>query len=65
MVLCEAAFQATPVDVIGDWEMTMAGGPIGDMSIVHKGKVDGDTMSATIAMGDRGEMKWTAKRVKK
>jgi len=125
LVLSAAAFQAKPVDVTGDWEFsmsggpggpppgapeggqrpamvitfvqkgdaleckmrnpmgeemkgtgkitgneieftfTMTGGPMGDMTMVHKGKVDGDTMKGTIAMGDRGEMEWTAKRVKK
>jgi hypothetical protein len=122
LVLCGAAFQAKPVDVTGDWEMSLVGGPgggppgggemppmvitfvqkgevleakmkspmigeemkgtgkitgteieftftmqgpDGEMSIVHKGKVDGDTMKGTIAMGERGEMEWTAKRVKK
>jgi hypothetical protein len=30
---------------------------MGDMTIVHKGKVEGDTMSGTIAMGEMGEMK--------
>jgi hypothetical protein len=122
LVLFAAAFQAKPVDVTGDWELAMeggpgggppgggdmppmvvtfvqkgeeleakmmnpmgeemkgtgkivgndieftfimTGGPMGDMSIVHKGKVDGDTMKGTIAMGDMGEMQWTAKRVVK
>lgn len=48
-----------------EFTFTMTGGPMGDMSIVHKGKVDGDTMKGTIAMGDMGEMEWTAKRVGK
>jgi hypothetical protein len=48
-----------------EFSFTMTGGPMGDMSLVHKGKVDGDTMKGTIAMGDMGEMEWTAKRVKK
>lgn len=48
-----------------EFTFTMTGGPMGDMSIVHKGKVDGDTMKGTIAMGDMGDMEWTAKRVKK
>ncbi len=47
-----------------EFTFTMTGGPMGDMSVVHKGKVDGDTMKGTIAMGDMGEMEWTAKRVK-
>ena len=122
LTLYGAAFQTKPVDVTGDWEMTMVGGPgggppeggdrppmvitfvqkgealeakmknpmgeemkgtgkivgnvieftftmtgspMGDMTIVHKGKVDGDTMKGTIAMGEMGEMEWTAKRVVK
>jgi hypothetical protein len=122
LVLCGTAFQAKSVDISGDWEMTMTGGPggggppeggdmppmvihivqkgdvlevnmnnpmgeemkgtgkivggefeftftmngpDGDMTIVHKGKVDGNTMKGTIAMGDRGEMQWSAKRVMK
>ena len=121
LVFSAAAFQAKPVDVTGDWEFTMTGGPgggppgggdrppmvvtfvqkgedleanmttpmgemkgtgkvvgneieftftmtggpMGDMTIVHKGKVDGDTMKGTAAMGEMGEMEWTAKRVKK
>ena len=121
LVLCTAAFQAKPVDITGDWEITMVGGPggppgggdrppmvvtfiqkgevleakmqnpmgeemkgtgkivgneieftftmtggpEGDMTIVHKGKVDGDTMKGTVAMGDMGESEWTAKRVVK
>jgi len=48
-----------------EWTFTMTGGPMGDMSIVHKGKVEGDTMKGTISFGDMGEMEWTAKRVKK
>jgi hypothetical protein len=120
LVLSGAAFQAKPVDVTGDWEMTMIGGPGGGrggdmpamiikfvqkgetleaqmqnpmgeemkgtgkivgnaieftftmngpegggMTIVYKGKVEGDSMKGTIAMGDMGEMQWTAKRVVK
>ena len=123
LVLCGAAFQAKALDVTGDWELTMIGGPggggppgggdmpamiikfvqkgetleaqmqnpmgeemkgtgkiVGDaieftfsmngpegggMTIVYKGKVEGDTMKGTIAMGDMGEMQWTAKRVVK
>jgi hypothetical protein len=49
-----------------EFTFTMTGGPEGgEMTIVHKGKVDGDTMKGTITMGDRGEMQWTAKRVVK
>lgn len=39
--------------------------PIDDMTLVHKGKVEGDTISGTVANGDREEMKWTGKRFKK
>ncbi len=48
-----------------EFTFTMTGGPMGDMSIVHKGTVDGDTMKGTIVMGEMGEMQWTARRVKK
>lgn len=48
-----------------EFTFTMTGGPMGDMTIVHKGKVDGDTMKGTVSMGDMGEREWTAKRVKK
>jgi len=49
-----------------EFTFTMAGGPEGgEMTIVHKGQVDGDTMKGTIAMGERGEMAWSAKRIKK
>jgi hypothetical protein len=122
LLLCGAAFQAKSVDITGDWEMTMVGGPggggppdggdrppmvikfvqkgesleatmqnpmgeemkgtgkivgnaieftftmsgpDGSMTILHKGKVDGQTMKGTISMGDMGEMEWTAKRVVK
>jgi hypothetical protein len=34
------------------------------MTIVHKGKVDGDTIKGTAALGDMGTMNWTAKRKK-
>jgi hypothetical protein len=54
--------------VVGDeieFTFTMTGGPMGDMTIVHKGKVEGDTMKGTVAMGDMGDREWTAKRVKK
>ena len=49
-----------------EFSITMTGGPGGrggEMSIVHKGIVEGDTMKGTVVMGDRGEMEWEAKRV--
>jgi hypothetical protein len=48
-----------------EFTFTMTGGPMGDMTIVHKGKVDGDTMKGTMTMGDMGEREWSAKRVVK
>lgn len=120
LVLAGAAYQAKAIDVTGDWEFAMVGGPAGgpppgggdmpamiitfvqkgeiievkmnnpmgeemkgqgkivgnaiefkftmagpdgEMTIVHKGKVEGDTMKGTIAMGEMGEMEWSAKRV--
>ena len=34
----------------------------GDMTITYKGKVEGDTMSGTVQMGDFGSREWTAKK---
>ena len=48
-----------------EFTFTMTGGPMGDMTIVHKGKVEGDTMKGTMTMGDMGEREWSAERVKK
>ncbi len=36
----------------------------GDMTLAYKGKVEGDTMSGTVQMGDFGSREWTAKRKK-
>ena len=36
--------------------------PRGDFTIVYKATVDGDTMAGTVAMGERGEREWTAKK---
>lgn len=36
--------------------------PRGDMTMVYKGIVEGDTMSGTVEMGDFGSFDWTAKR---
>ena len=32
------------------------------MNIVHKGKVDGDTITGSAEIGEMGTMNWTAKR---
>ena len=45
------------------YTLTMdAGGQ--QFSIVHKGKVDGDTIAGTAELGEMGTMNWTAKRKK-
>lgn len=36
--------------------------PRGDMTMVYKGTVEGDTMSGTVDVGDFGSFDWTAKR---
>ncbi len=121
LVIAGAAYQAKAIDVTGDWEFAMVGGPAGgppeggdrpamiitfvqkgealeakmnnpmgeemkgkgkivgnviefsftmagpdgEMTIVHKGMVDGDAMKGTISMGEMGDMEWSAKRVVK
>ena len=44
-----------------EWTITM-NTQRGDFTISYKGTIDGDTMSGTVEMGDRGEMEWTAKK---
>lgn len=39
-------------------------GPNGQMSIVHKGKVAGDSITGTAEAGEMGTINWTAKRKK-
>lgn len=34
----------------------------GEFTITYKGKVEGDTMSGTVQMGDFGSREWTAKK---
>jgi len=34
------------------------------MSLVHKAKVEGDTITGTVDLGEMGSMSWTAKRKK-
>jgi L-seryl-tRNA(Ser) seleniumtransferase len=36
--------------------------PRGEMNLVYKGTVDGDTMSGTVEFGEIGSGDWTAKR---
>jgi len=37
-------------------------GPGGQMSIAHKGKVDGDSIAGTAEAGEMGTINWSAKR---
>jgi hypothetical protein len=37
-------------------------GPMGEMVIVYKGKIDGNKMSGTVAFGEMGSGDWTAER---
>jgi hypothetical protein len=38
-------------------------GPMGEMVIVYKGKVEGKTMGGTVAFGEMGSGEWKAERV--
>jgi len=44
-----------------EWTMTMST-PGGEFSLTYKGTVEGDAMSGTVEMGDRGTRDWTAKK---
>jgi len=44
-----------------EWTITRTT-PRGDMTIIYKGKVQGDTMSGEVQMGDFGAAPWTAKK---
>ena len=44
-----------------EWTMSMST-PRGDFTLTYKGTVDGDSMSGTVEMGDRGTRDWTAKK---
>lgn len=44
-----------------EWTMTM-NTQRGDFTLTYKGTVEGDTMSGTVEMGDRGARDWTAKK---
>lgn len=44
-----------------EWTITRTT-PRGDMTIVYKGKVEGDSMTGEAQMGDFGAMAWTAKK---
>jgi hypothetical protein len=38
-------------------------GPMGEMVIVHKGKIDGKTMSGTTDLGPMGSGEWKAEKI--
>ena len=44
-----------------EWTMTMST-PGGEFTLTYKGTVEGDTMTGTVEMGDRGTRDWTAKK---
>lgn len=44
-----------------EWTITRET-PRGDFTFVYKATVDGDTMTGTVSMGERGEREWTAKK---
>lgn len=44
-----------------EWTITRTT-PRGDMTMIYKGKVQGDTMSGEVQMGDFGASPWTAKK---
>ncbi|MGD8535969.1 MAG: hypothetical protein PVF66_08980 [Candidatus Aminicenantes bacterium] len=45
-----------------EWSITRQGRGGGEFTITYKGKVEGDTMSGTVQMGDFGSREWTAKK---
>jgi len=44
-----------------EWSFTRSG-RMGEMTITYTGKIEGDTMSGEVQMGDFGTFEWTAKR---
>ncbi len=44
-----------------EWSATMST-QRGEFTISYKGKIEGDTMSGEVRMGDRGPVEWKAKR---
>jgi hypothetical protein len=44
-----------------EWSVTRET-PRGDFTMTYKGKVEGDTMTGTMQMGERGSAEWTAKK---
>ncbi|NOR52595.1 MAG: hypothetical protein GQ536_00690 [Candidatus Aminicenantes bacterium] len=44
-----------------EWSFTRET-PRGDFTMTYKGKIEGDTMTGTMQMGERGSSEWTAKK---
>jgi len=44
-----------------EWSFTRET-PRGDFTMTYKGKVEGNTMTGTMQMGERGSLEWTAKK---
>jgi hypothetical protein len=45
-----------------EWSITRPGREGGEFTMTYKGKVEGNTMSGEMQMGDFGSMEWTAKK---
>ena len=45
-----------------EWSITRPGRGGEEFTITYKGKVEGNTMSGTVQMGDFGSREWTAKK---
>jgi len=45
-----------------EWSYTSSGRGGGEFTMTYKGKIEGDTMSGEVQMGDRASFEWTAKR---
>jgi hypothetical protein len=45
------------------WTVTLSG-PMGEIVLTYKGKVDGETMTGEVQAGDYGSFPWTAKKKK-
>ena len=46
-----------------EWTVVVSG-PMGEISLTFKGKIDGETMAGTVQMGEAGEAEFKAKKVK-
>jgi len=46
-----------------EWTVTLSG-PMGEIVLTYKGKVDGETMTGEVQAGDFGSFPWTAKKKK-